>query len=119
MGNAWVKSKEEAKAKEKGDETEDQFQNNETTTKEDQSFPNLTPLLEKDRIVELNGFKLFVTDDMRPHRRNVVCFSQQAKRWITEHGLDKNHPNHVMQLMKEMNLNQFQDVMVVYVKGYY
>lgn len=81
------------------------------------NYMSFQPLLEKDRIIEINGFELYVHDDFRHSRRNVICYSKKLKDYIAHNNLSvDNHEHHVLISEK---LYMFDDICVVNIKGYY
>lgn len=62
-------------------------------------------ILPKDRIIKLNDFNLMVTEDFRPQRRNIQCYSPTIATYIKEHNLSKDNIHHVMCLGEYLNMN--------------
>jgi hypothetical protein len=80
---------------------------------------NETILLDTDRIVEINGFKLFVNDDYRSNRRNVICYSNTLQIYITLNRLTNKNTNHTIKIGDFINNNILNDIKVVELNGYY
>ena len=91
-------------------------------------------LLETDRIVEINGFNLFVHDNYRPTRRNIVCYSHNLNTYIRNNNLSPNNHAHIIlisELLYDMQNNMQNDmrnnmqngmkndIRLISVKGYY
>ena len=76
-------------------------------------------LLDTDRIVEINGFKLFVHDDYRPNRRNVICYSNTLQIYITLNRLTNKNTEHTIKIGDLINNNTLNDIKVVEANGYY
>ena len=76
-------------------------------------------LLETDRIVEINGFSLFVHDNHRIGRRNVKCYSKKLNDFIENNNLTQNNFENKMLISELLNNNRFDDIVVIDVKGYY
>lgn len=72
-----------------------------------------------DRIVEINGFELFVLDNLRFNRRNVICYSNKLKLYITLNGLRNDNTEHKIIIGDLINNNTFDDIKIIKVKGYY
>jgi hypothetical protein len=72
-----------------------------------------------DRIVEINGFKLFVHDNIRLDRRNVICYSNKLQTYITLNNLKNDNRTHVMKIGDLIYKNTFDDIKVITVKGYF
>lgn len=80
---------------------------------------NKIALEKKDRIVEINGFKLFVHDDHKPNRKNVICYSNSLQLYITSNRLNPDSTEHVIRIGNLISNKTFTDIEVVKVKGYY
>lgn len=80
---------------------------------------NETILLDTDRIVGINGFKLFVNDDYRPNRRNVICYSNTLQIYITLNRLTNKIKYTEHTIGDLINNNILNDIKVVEVNGYY
>ena len=73
--------------------------------------------LENDRIVEINGFELYVHDNFMINRRNIICYSNKLKNYIRENNLNiDNIQDHILISDK---LYMFDDIQIVKVKGFY
>lgn len=71
------------------------------------------------RIVEINGFKLFVNDDYQPYRQNIVCYSKILENQVKYNNWDANNPEHVMIVTGLLNTKKIKDVTIVKCVGYY
>lgn len=80
----------------------------------------LTTLQGTDRIVEVNGVKLFVHDDYRSSRRNVACTSREFAELIQDeiNGLDDIQTSFRVGKLIHEHKDKLDDLEVT-VKGYY
>lgn len=86
-------------------------------------------LLETDRIIEINGYKLIVHDDCRLNRRNVVCHSDKLDLYIKLNNIptDKVKFNNKITIGELINRSNpihkdgylFDDIKLIKVDGYY
>ncbi len=75
--------------------------------------------LEYTRIVEINGIKLFVTQDFKHNRKNLICKSNKLNSFIINKNIDiKKLENNIM-ISELLQNNYFDDIEVIEVKGYY
>ena len=74
---------------------------------------------ENDRIVEINGFILPITQDYRLTRRNVKCYSDKLQTYITSNNLSKSNYQDVFKITKLIYNNTFDDIHIISVDGYY
>ena len=72
-----------------------------------------------DRIVEINGFNLFVHEDFRFNRRNVICYSDKLQLYIILNGLRNDNIEHSILIGGLINKNTLNDIKIIDVKGYY
>lgn len=72
-----------------------------------------------DRIIEINGFELFVHDNLKFNRRNVICYSNKLQLYITLNKLRNDNTEHCIIIGDLINKNTFDDIKVIKVKGYF
>lgn len=72
-----------------------------------------------DRIVEINGFEIFVHDDHRFNRRNVICYSNKLQLYIMLNRLKNNNAQHSIIIGGLLSKNTFDDIKVIGIRGYY
>lgn len=71
-----------------------------------------------DRIVEINDITLYVRDDYRLNRRNVICYSNKLQLYMTLHKLRNVIEDRII-IGNLINKNIFDDIKVIKVKGYF
>ena len=79
-------------------------------------------MLEKnDRIIEINGIRLIVHDNIRTNRRNVICTSKKLERYLQQHNVNKEDFNDICRIGRIIsdNNNMFDYIQIVKVDGYY
>lgn len=74
-------------------------------------------ILKSDRIVEINGIKLFGHENYRPTRRNIICESEKLTKYMKDNNINMTNPNNIFQISSIINL--FDDVKMVKIAGYY
>jgi hypothetical protein len=72
-----------------------------------------------DRIVEINGFRLFVHDDFRTSRRNIKCHSEQLQSYITLNNYSNMNLDHIISVGELLHENNFNDIKLISVDGFY
>lgn len=72
-----------------------------------------------DRIVEINGYRLMVHQNIDYNRRNVICYSRKMDEYILRHNLTEETIKNKIKINEFFNENQFDDIVIMKVDGYY
>jgi hypothetical protein len=87
----------------------------------DRFIGNNKVFMENDRIVEINGIKLFIHQDYRINRRNVICNSKKLQDILDTIGFkDIISPTIRNTLLSDiLYQNKLDDIKLVSVDGFY
>ena len=78
-------------------------------------------LLETDRIVEINGNKIFVHDNYVSNRRNIICHSNKLKNILEEidfKDVESPYVRHIL-LSDILHQKKLDDIQIISVDGFY
>ena len=76
-------------------------------------------MLETDRIIKINNFKIFVNDNYVHHRRNIECYSYKLDKYIKYNNLSKDNKEHIILIGNIIKDKQFDDIELIKIIGYY
>ena len=72
------------------------------------------------RIAEINSFKLFLHDNFRANRKNVIRYSNKFQKYIDTHKLNNNNYEDKRTIAHLIQHDSYyDDIQIISVKGYY